>query len=307
MKSYVLPEWWQDEMADLPANRALAEAYIAKQLGFQVTQLRDKAHPLSDPPTAQVRFKRYKNEVDDKVRVSVIVAQRAARYVARWVEESTPPFTAPTSALEIRNEILRKSQNVDLKSLLELCWRKGIAVLPLAQTPSKSKRFDGMATFIDHRPVIVLASGRDSPPWLAFTLAHELGHIMLSHVSPGSTAMIDGSLASDTGSSTHERAADRFACELLTGHPEPSIRQLKANGPQLAIHATRFGRERGIDPGVLTLIYAKSNSRWGAAQTALKYLQLDHGGRAQVSNALDRYLDRSDLPEADERFLNVLA
>ena len=32
LRSFVLPEWWTDDMADTESNRALAEAFIAKQL-----------------------------------------------------------------------------------------------------------------------------------------------------------------------------------------------------------------------------------------------------------------------------------
>ncbi len=293
-------------MADIEANRALAEAYIAKQLGFRAEELRNKLQTLTPPPIAEVRFKRYKNQVDDKVRASALVAQRAAAAVVRSIGESAPPFLGCRDAGEIREAILRRSEYVDLESLLESCWRSGIPVLQLAQVPAGGKRFDGMAAFVEERPVIILASGRDGAPWLAFYLAHEIGHIMLGHVQPDTEALVDGTIAGEAGASGHEREADQFACELLSGFPEPKIRNLKAAAPRLAVIAAGKGPEQGVDPGVFTLIYAKSNNRWGVGQNALKYLKLDTGGQAMIAEFLNKHLSQVDLSEADERFLNVL-
>ncbi len=306
VRSFVLPEWWEDEMADVEANRALAEAYIARQLRFSAVELRDTERPLTLPPTAQVRFKRYKNQVDDKVRASTIVALRAAEVVVRSVGDCLPVFSGPRSARDVRNAVLRRSQYVDLDSLLRFCWEAGIAVIPLAHVPSGSKRFDGMAAFVDRRPIIVLASGRDGPPWLTFHVAHELGHILLGHARSDMGALVDGTLASATGSSTHEREADRFACEVLWGDAEPRIRDLKVKAPRLAVIAAESGPTQGVDPGVFVLVYARSNNRWPVAQSALKYLGLESGGQEKVAEALERYLAGADLSEADERFLSVL-
>ncbi len=305
VRSFVLPEWWQDELADVGANRALAEAYIAKQLGFSVDELRDAGRELRLPSLSAVRFKRYRNEVDDRVRVSALVAQRAAAALVRSAGGVLPPFEGPQSARQVREAILRRSRYVDLETLLDFCWGAGIPVLHLAHRPAGSKPFDGMAGFVDDRPLIVLATGRDSPPWLAFYVAHELGHIMVGHVRPGTQAWVDGTLTSTSGSSP-EREADRFACEVLTGFESPQIKDLRAGALQLAVVASRSGPPRGIDPGVYALIYAKSNNRWPAAQAALRHMGLDAGGQRQVAARLRSHLRDADLSESEERILSVL-
>ncbi|MEM1202845.1 MAG: ImmA/IrrE family metallo-endopeptidase [Acidobacteriota bacterium] len=306
MRDHVLPDWWTDELADVAANRALAEGYIAKQLGFRLRELRDAGTDLTFPAMADVRFKRYKNQVDDRVKVSALLAQRVARVVAGHLKSRIPEFL-PAGAGEIRKNVLQKSKAVDLGSLLGECWRRGIIVLHLAEAPKRAKRFDGMACFVEGRPVIVLASNRDSPPWLAFHLAHELGHIMLGHVGPEQPYLVDDKLDNATGSNAQEREADRFACEVLTGFESKRIGNLKQNGPRLATTAAMSGPREGIDPGVFALIYAKSNDRWGVAQKALSFLSLDRGGRAQVNQVLSAKLDLEDLSESDERLLSVLA
>lgn len=306
VREYILPDWWQDELADVEANRALAEAYIAKLLGFKATELRDRERALTFPPMERVQFKRYKNHVDDRVRASALVAQRAAEAVVRSLGDQLPDLCARKTATAIRSSILRESSYVTLVSLLDFCWSVGIPVVQLEKIPASGKRFDGMATFVGARPVIVLASGRDGPAWLVFHLAHELGHIMLGHVAPGKKALVDGTLTSETGKSTYEREADRFACEVLTGFPNPHLDDLQATAPRLAVIAQREGPGQGIDPGVYALIYARSNRGWPVAQSALKYLDLDAGGQATVTEALHEHLADLELSETDERFLNVL-
>lgn len=306
MRSYVLPDWWDDEMASNVSDLALAETYIAKQLGFSTAELRQPGTPLSPPPITEIRFKRYKNQIDEKVLASAIVAWRAAQIVVQALAVQVPPFPGPFSAREIRESILRHSESVDLDSLLRFCWNSGIIVLQLAHRPPQSKGFDGLAAVVDDRPVIALASGRDSPAWLAFHVAHELGHIMLRHVHSQGSPLIDKSLASASGQDVHEEEADRFALEVLAGRTEPRIRNLGATASRLAVIAAVSAPRIGVDPGVYALLYAKSNNRWGVAQNALKELDLDSGGQARVAALLEEYVDSSQLSEADEQFLGVL-
>lgn len=303
----MLPDWWQDGLAEVEANRVLAETYISRVLGFRLEELRDPLRPLSSPSSSQVKFKRYKNQVDDSVRASAWLAQRAGAAFLRAAKGGLEPFAGPLSAREIRDQILERHRAVDLASLLECCWQLGVPVLHLAHVPARAKRFDGMAAWVESRPLIVLASGRDGEPWLTFYLAHELGHVMLGHVSGGHEAWVDGSLASATGTSSHEREADEFACELLSGFRKPVIHDLKATGPKLAVIAERASSSQGIDPGVFALIYAKSNDRWGVAQEALKVLDLAQGGQARISEYVERVLrGEQHIPETDERLLETL-
>lgn len=148
VRSFVLPEWWEDELADTEANRALAEGYISKQLGFNMKELRDRHQSPSAPKMPDVRFKRYKNQVDDRVRAAALVDLQGASMVTRAVDERLPTYSGPIATKEIRATILRGSTYVDPASLLGFRWKTGIAILQLAHTPAKSKRFDGMAASV---------------------------------------------------------------------------------------------------------------------------------------------------------------
>jgi hypothetical protein len=303
VRAVVLPEWWEDSLAEVPANRALAEDAIARHLGMPVAALSHSSAPLSRPSLAHVKFKRYKNKADETVAPAILVAQRAAKIIVESMP-ALPTFDIGRAA-DVRSIILRKHRYVTLPSLVEFCWDHGIVVLHLAKAPHKSKLFDGLAMFCGDHPVLILGSRRDSPSWLAFHLAHELCHVLRQHVTPGSPPLADADLMS-TSTDQQENETDRAACEVLTGMPNPTVPNFKLTAPRLAIAVAQSGPDRGIDPGVLALIYGKSNDRWGVAQNALKYLSLDSGARDIINAALIRRLNPEDLSESSERFLAVI-
>lgn len=306
IRSIVMPEWWEDSLAEVPANRALAEDAIARHLGMALADLSDPSAPLRLPSLSPVKFKRRRNQADESVAPAILVAQRAVRIVVDSISR-LPRFEAGTlDPVTVRRKILLQHRYVNLASLVELCWDSGIVVLHLVRTPRKGKVFDGLAMFCGEHPVIVLGSRRDSPAWLAFHLAHELSHVLKQHVTPGSPPLADSDLTS-ASTDRQEREADRAACEILTGTPIPKMPDLKLTAPRLALAAVQAGPEQGIDPGVLALIYGRSNDRWGVAQNALKYLSLDSGAHEIMTAALMKRLNPEDLSESSERFLAVLS
>jgi hypothetical protein len=304
LKTAILPEWWEDSLAEVPANRAFAENLVARSLGMPISDLSRPSANLKLPSLNHVKFKRYKNNVDERVAPAILVAQYAAKIVVDAV--SLPPFALNFDAAAVRQAILRHSRYVDLPSLLEFCWTSGILVLHLAQAPKKSKLFDGLAMFCGDRPVLVLGTRRDSPAWLAFYLAHEISHIIRRHVTPGSPPLADSDLQSSS-TDRQEKEADAAACELLTGVACPNIRDLKYNALQLALMVNREGPSIGVDPGVMALIYGKSNDRWGPAQNALKHLSLSSGAHEMIAEALRKRFNPENLPESSERFISVLS
>lgn len=304
LRDAVLPEWWEDSLADVPANRAFVENLLARNFGMPLQDLSRPSSELQLPSLSHVKFKRYKNHVDETVAPALLVAQRAARIVADALP-SLQPFDLQFDAAAVRQAILRKHRYVDLSSLLDFCWNQGIIVLHLARAPRKSKRFDGLAMFCGERPVVVLGTRRDSPAWMAFYLAHELAHILRRHVTPGSPPLADSDLQT-ASTDRQEREADEAACLLLTGIAHPKMKDLKYNALQLALYVAQTGPNHGVDPGVMALIYGKSNDRWGVAQNALKHLSLDAGAQQMIAEARRKRLDLQALSESSERFLSVL-
>lgn len=306
VRACILPDWWSDDLASVPANRTIAEIAIARAFGFRIADLRQPDRPLALPPRGNIRLKRNAGTTVESVAAMVAAARHAAELVADLVE-NLPEFDGPALAASVRATILRQHAYVDLDSLLVYCWSHGIPVVHVRRTPTGSKKVDGLATFRGRRPVIVLSSGRDSPPWLAFHLAHELGHILLAHVSADGDLLVDQKLDA-RDDDQQEQAADRFACELLTGQPEPGFKPTRGlTAAKLALAAWQYGEQHRNSPGTVVLIYGRSANRWGPAVAALKYLSLDTGAHQKLGEALAAHLNLDDLPETSARFLSGCA
>ena len=212
------------------------------------------------------------------------------------------------SAYHVRATILDRDGQVNLRTLLRFCWDNGVIVLHLAELPDSSKKFDGLAMFCGDRPVIVLASTRKGSPWLAFHLAHEMGHVFLAHVGPGDSPLVDGNLG-ETDDDQHEKEADAFGRQVLTGHSE-SI-QFDIDGDlqpdELAKRAVQIGSNAMIDPGTVALCHARSSGKWPIAQLALKHLGLDEGAHQIIAEELQLRLEGVEIPVASERFMEILS
>lgn len=151
-----------------------------------------------------------------------------------------------------------------------------------------------MAYYEGDRPVIVLASGYDSPPRQAFYLAHEVGHILRGHVKPGGEMLADSDLDTAT-EDKDEREADGDALELLTGQRTPEFSATYGlTAPKLRAAAERFEEQHGVHAGSVTLIYGKTAQRMPVAIAALKLMNMDAGARAIVAEALRRRLISDD-------------
>lgn len=306
LRRAVLPDWWEDSLATVASNRALAEAAVARHLGLQLSQLRDTRAALTAPTLTNARLKKNKNVQPAEVAPAMLVAQHAAELAAKNLSD-LPEFSGRLSATEVRKAVLKSHAHADLASLLNFCWAHGIAVIHLKVLPQASKNLDGMALFCGKTPVIVLASSKDSPPWLAFHLAHELGHILLGHVKEGMGPWVDGSIDSITDDQ-HEREADEFACELLTGQKRFGFKPaFGMTAPKLAGRVQVYGERHGISLGVVTLFYGRSANRWGPAQLALKRLGQHEGAHEMINHALAVHLNREDLSESSARFLSILS
>jgi hypothetical protein len=115
LRAAILPEWWEDSLAEVPANRALAEDLFARGLGLRVSDLSQPSVDLQLPSLNRVKFKRYKNHVDERVAPAILIAQHAARIVVGAT--SLPPFELSFDAASVRQEIVRHNRYVDLPSL----------------------------------------------------------------------------------------------------------------------------------------------------------------------------------------------
>ena len=103
----------------------------------------------------------------------MIVARRTAQIVLPHLRD-VPPLPAHLNIRDLRLWILARHRAVDLPALLDAAWAHGIAVFHFSPLPFAGRKFAGMAYYEDKRPIVILATGYDAPPRVAFYLAHEI-------------------------------------------------------------------------------------------------------------------------------------
>jgi len=306
VRDAMLPDWWEDALFENPSNRLTAQMSAARYLGVRLQDIIDenavKLH------TGNLRLKRGRAETPSEVLGAVTAALHAARMTASLMQRHLP-FTGMRSALQVREQLLSDpGRSVpNLRNLLDYCWQHGIGVVHVTRMPRVpgAKKIEGLATFIGERPVIVLCSGRSSPAWLAFHLAHELGHIMREHVKQGDQPLVDIKLET-TIDDADEAEANQYAFQVLTGKPKPAFSGKISSVPDLAAVAQKYGEVNNVDPGTVALIYGYSQNCIPMAQAALKILEVNLGGASQLlANAFRKHVELEDVPESIERSLST--
>ena len=308
VRAVILPDWWEDAAAHVPANRLLAEMAVSRFLGISLQDLHDPSVQLSLASVVPVRLKTATRDTDpDSVRPSIQIALQLAELLAQSAG-NIPHFAVLQSAIDLRTTLLRESGPVTLETLVRKCWSLGIIVAHLHRLPQTTgfRKFDGLVAFVGDRPCVLLAEKSDCPSKLAFHLAHELGHLMLGHVRPGSELLADENLERFVRDQD-EQAADEFALELLTGTKNPEFqRQYGLDAVRLAKKAIDYGTKFNVEPGLVALIYGRSADRWPVAQLALKRLGLTSGAHSLIQAALIEHWSDGNLTDSQIRFVEQL-
>jgi hypothetical protein len=300
IRETLLPDWWDDAIAEHPTGYAEARLRIARALGLSLRQL-DSEDPLREMLSeTRLRCKTRRDTELDSIRWTIALAKRAAELATRATPKPYEPL--PETASQIRDAILQKHPWVCLDNLLAYCWQHGIPVISLKSKPRRSKRVDGQIVRVGERPVIVLACGYRYSARLPFIVAHELGHWARGHLSDQSI-LAEESIARE-GESHEEAEANWFAVELLTGKPDKAYwapRSLTA--AQLAEGARKAGARDRVDPGVVALNYAWNQGTWEVGMGALKILEPEPKGMLLLQQRMLESLEWSRLHEEDAQLL----
>lgn len=299
------PSWWTDEAGETPSGRAELRFALARRLGLEPKPLLGER--VEFVWNDEARFKHLSTHDD---------AQKAAltsfgMSVGRLLLRATPAGpTEPIAAEALRDAIMAGSPFVDLGSLLGTCWALRIPVIHLRVFPLEAKSMHAMVVGVDGRFAILLGRDAAYPAPVAFTLAHELGHVMLGHLAdaPALIDLEDPALARD--GDEQEDEADRFALTLLTGSPDPDIQTDidHFNAPTLAAAVLRASGEYGVEPGTLALCLAHGRGLWPVAMSALGFI---YGERKpawrEVNGIADGELDWDVLGDEAAHYLrNVM-
>jgi hypothetical protein len=300
VRETLLPDWWDDAIAEHPTGYAEARLRIARALGLSLRQL-DSEDPLGEMlDETRLRCKTRRGMELDSIRWTIALAKRAAELATRATPKPYEPI--PESASQIRDAILQEHQWVSLDNLSVYCWQHGIPVIPLKSKPRRSKRVDGLIVRVGERPVIVLARDHRYSARLLFIVAHELGHWVSGHLS-SEMVLVENSITR-VGGSREEAEANWFAVELLAGDPDRAYwvpRFLTAS--QLAERARKVGERDGVDPGVVALNCAWNEGCWAMGMGTLKILEPEPKGMLLLQQRMLELLEWSRLHEEDAQLL----
>lgn len=293
----VLPLWWEDSFALTPGGLREAASYICARLGFSLRSMLDPKEKLVFSRQGGVKFKKAKGVTADEVCLATHLALGVARAVATAFAEKPACSTVPAPKA-LRDQLLAESERpwVGLRDILKATWDLGIPVIHLRSVPTGAKKPDALTTMIGDRPVIVILNGRKSPSWVAFIVAHELGHIHGKHLKSGQT-LVDEKIDSQTEEKEEVEAND-FAAILLTGTSDLGLRSSSSLGArQLASQAKVFGKKYRIAPGVAALNYGFTTGLWPVANGAVTLLEKNDDAGRDLNKAMQEHLDPDDMSE----------
>lgn len=300
----LLPDWWDNEIAETPAGLQQASLILGQTFGVRAETLwTESAEPALKLPQG-IRFKHRENIADDDLNVACAVARSLASIVLKAFP-AKPQSGFYLDASELRKQLLVGKKWITFEDVLTYCLDDGIPVIHLHHLPKKAKKMEGLAFEQSGRPVIVLTQNHPHG-YALFDLAHELGHITLGHVT-AEHSIVDQKIDAEADDED-ERAANRFALELLTGDPEckivPTGRNL--NGDELATSALHYGEKNKIDPLHIVLNYAYSKNHWGAANVAINKIAKNAPTDQEILRAaLLQSLELDDLNEDDYTLLQT--
>jgi len=300
---YILPEWWDDQIALTPAGFAEGASIISRYLGISMVSLLDPDTEISPRELSDFKFKSRRGLKEANFIEARAVITQAARLIA---DAMSNRFISNTdlSAAAVRRQILDNgSASVNLESLLEYCWSVYLPIIFISVdfTPEKP---DGAAVKVADRPIIFITNNHRFPSWLLFDIAHELGHIALGHTDPNSI-LFDGEITSES-SEADEIAVSRYATELLTGYIDFNASSFPWPETRLMIRrkAVELGKKYHIDPGHLLLNLAdKERSYYPLVTIILDELTPEADARDIIRVKMKEYIPWECLSDESGDFI----
>ncbi|MDP3634927.1 ImmA/IrrE family metallo-endopeptidase [Phenylobacterium sp.] len=300
------PSWWNEEAANSPSGRAELRFALARRLGLEARPLLGERVEFTWNDEARFKHLSTQGQAERSVLTSYGIA--IGRLLLR-ASSGQQGFAA--DALTLRAAILTAHNFVDLQSLLATCWAIGVPVIHLRVFPLEAKAMHAMVVTIDGRFAILLGRDAAYPAPIAFTLAHELGHILLGHLD-GTSALVDlEDPATAEDGDGQEQEADAFALTLLTGSADPDIQTNidSFNAAGLAKAVLAAAPEHRVEPGTLALCLAYRRNAWPVANAALRQIYTESKPVwREINGIADHQINWENLNDESTHYLrNVIA
>jgi hypothetical protein len=293
------PGWWDAGKDDEPAAREALRHSLAQRLGLSSKSL--MGDRVEFVWRDEARFKHLKAQGPAQLAALTSFGMAVGSYLLRAAPAMQPPWL---DAAQLRTALLELDPWVGLSGLVGTAWELGIPIVHLRVFPLAAKGMQAMVVTDEGRHAILLGRDASYPAPVAFTVAHEIGHIACGHLGAAS-ALVDFEWENDERD-IQETEADRFALELLTGTAEPLIDPGAARftGEALAKAAMSAGKLHRIEPGTLVLVLAHRYGCWPAANEALSRIyDQPRPIWAEINRVAVERLSRARLDEDAREFL----
>jgi hypothetical protein len=299
----LLPSWWSPEIEKQPDGIAELAMHLGRRLSLDVgALLSGQLRP--NGAVTNIAFKHRAGTDASSLAASSFIAASLAHTILAAM--GSKYCGLPSTADELRTAIRKAgSGNVSFGALVDLCWLRGIPVIPLPNLPVGIRKMDGAALQDDGRPAIVIAKRKSSRAWLSFIVAHEIAHIALGHLKPGSS-IVDVSLrdmatyATESDQDRQEAEADKFALEILGGREADATLTTwssRMSAVEIAASARGAGQKLGVEPGHLVLRFAFKTRHWAECITALGFLTEDLDAEEELIRKLRSHIDMDLVAE----------
>lgn len=300
------PDWWSDESNASPSARAELCFAVARKLGLSPKSLLDERVEFVWRDHA--RFKHVTAESVAEREALGSFGVSIGRHLIAMTRSSADAGSIAAEAL--RRAVLSGSEFVDLKSLLSTCWAIGVPVVHLRVFPLPAKSMHAMVVRADGRYAVLLGKDANYPAPISFTLAHEIGHMMLNHLTEGGAIVDLGDPGSDDGrTDAEEVAADRYALSLLTGSEAPVIQPDTDDfgAWKLAMAVLDAGPRNRIEPGTLALCYAYQSNDWPKGMASLRHIyRVAKPVWQEVNGIASRELDWSAISDDTADYVRTI-
>jgi hypothetical protein len=306
----LLPQWWSPDAEKHPDGMAELCMLISRRLSLDLQALmrgevlrKNNGHTLAYKHSATVTAQ----SLQGATSIALSLAEAVSAAMGdKEVNLPNSPSSFAKQAREIGGGV------VGLESMIKSCWHSGIPVVPMPNLPVGVRKMDGAVIMAGRRPVILISKKRSSRAWLAFIVAHEIGHISCKHLE-ASGSIIDVSLQEQTtfevesSMDAQEREADKFALTLLGGNAADDVVRswpTWLSPVEIAVRARQAHAALHIESGHLVLRYAFQTKRWPDGMTAMNFLSEDTNAEEVMRRYLRANLDL-DLVAEDLRDLVV--
>lgn len=294
----VLPIWWDDSYANDSLGLTELKILLSRRLSIDPATIFADDGKVEFLPVIR-RYKGGRPDLINTLQSSTLIANSLCRTALGSLQRQSE-LAAFEDPAQLRKSILKNgARHVGLSELLDFCWSMGIPVLHVCFPPGQ-KKFDALAICEAGRHAIALCRNEVSPAWIAFHLAHEIGHIALGHLN-AQGMIIDEKIEDDGLTVTQEAEANTYAAALLGSVGiEPPILNFKKRLVQVKSFL-ELASTHQVMPGHLVLKAASRDGNFQCARTFLKDIEGAQDARELISNrALDELRLAGITDEAEE-------